>query len=290
MYTSLPGPALAATEAPPAWRIVDGQKAPDPPPDNLLFGVSCPISYSCVAVGYRGNSSLQETFVETLSGRTWRVTPQPHRESSLCRRFLERCLLQLPRHLHRSRLGDDCDGHQWSHVGRDPSQGRVERYPEPEHDGRVRQPFRRLVHFFESLRRRRRRRYPELAEDACGESEQTQLAGHAEPKRELSLRRQLPQRCLLRFSTHCVAVGFAADGSGMSSRTLIETLSGGTWRISPSLSTRSPINQLFGVRCTTPSSCVAVGEYGSLSSQRTLVKPLAMARGGLARAPTHRWQ
>jgi hypothetical protein len=85
--------------------------------------------------------------------------------------------------------------------------------------------------------------------------------------------------------THCVAAGFAADPTGMGSRTLIETLSGGSWRITPSPDTSSPINELYGIRCTTPTSCIAVGDDGSITSQQALVETLSGGTWKLTTSP-----
>ena len=74
--------------------------------------------------------------------------------------------------------------------------------------------------------------------------------------------------------THCVAVGFAADATGMNSHTVIETFDGSTWRLAQSPNTTSPLNKLFGIRCSTSTECVAVGDYGSTGAQKTLVETL----------------
>jgi len=85
--------------------------------------------------------------------------------------------------------------------------------------------------------------------------------------------------------THCVAVGFAADATGMGSRTVIEALDGSTWRLAQSPNTRSPLNELFGIRCTTSTACIAVGEYGSIGAQRTLVETLGRGTWTITPSP-----
>ena len=68
--------------------------------------------------------------------------------------------------------------------------------------------------------------------------------------------------------THCVAVGFAADATGVNSHTVIETFDGSTWRLAQSPNTTSPLNELFGIRCSTSTECVAVGDYGSTGTPK----------------------
>ena len=75
-------------------------------------------------------------------------------------------------------------------------------------------------------------------------------------------------------ATHCVAAGFAAGPNALQSRTLIETLSVGGWEITPSPNTPSPLNELYGISCSSPISCVAVGDAGTLASQKTLIETL----------------
>jgi hypothetical protein len=55
-------------------------------------------------------------------------------------------------------------------------------------------------------------------------------------------------------------------------RALIETFSGGRWKLTPSPDTSSPMNQLFSVRCVSSTSCVAVGDAGDPGSQSTLIE------------------
>lgn len=69
----------------------------------------------------------------------------------------------------------------------------------------------------------------------------------------------------------CMAVGYSASGSGFNSVriTLAERWDGSRWSIQP---TADPIrlDAFNGVSCTSPSSCVAVGEYSNRSGNATL--------------------
>jgi hypothetical protein len=275
MCTALFGFAFAHAQASPTWKIVDGRHAPDPPQDNLLFGVSCPISNSCVAVGYDGNSSFQGAFVETLSGGTWRVTPSPIAE---------------PPYLLDSLNAVSCtSAGTCAAVGSATTMAGTNGHT--------------LV---ESLRKSRWRvtsspnttaALNTLSGVSCASSDACVAVGDdGTPSSQSTLVETLDKGTwrltpspsagspyVVNFLnavfcsslTHCVAVGFAADATGMESRTLIETLSGGSWRITPSPNTTLPLNELFGVACTTSTSCVAVGDDGSISSQKTLVETLS---------------
>jgi hypothetical protein len=73
-------------------------------------------------------------------------------------------------------------------------------------------------------------------------------------------------------ASFCVAVGNASNGSG-DSTTLIEQWDGTTWTIVDSPNAQSAgQNQLYGVSCVGPTSCMAVGVSGPGS---TFVDPLA---------------
>jgi hypothetical protein len=61
----------------------------------------------------------------------------------------------------------------------------------------------------------------------------------------------------------CVAVGTSSsDGELDDEQTLVETLSGGTWSITPSFDPAGGFNVLNGVSCMSATDCVAVGSTG----------------------------
>jgi hypothetical protein len=62
---------------------------------------------------------------------------------------------------------------------------------------------------------------------------------------------------------------------GTEARTLIETLSGGVWKITPSPNTASPLNELYGYSCASPSACYAVGVEGTSTAQEALIETSA---------------
>ena len=53
----------------------------------------------------------------------------------------------------------------------------------------------------------------------------------------------------------------------MGSRTLVETLSGTNWTVTPSPKTTWPINELYGFSCRSSASCYVVGVQGTDSAQ-----------------------
>ena len=78
-----------------------------------------------------------------------------------------------------------------------------------------------------------------------------------------------------RSRTSCGAAGYAMDPQGTEARTLIETLSGGVWRITASPNTASPLNELYGYSCASPSACYAVGVEGTSIAQEALIETSA---------------
>ena len=60
---------------------------------------------------------------------------------------------------------------------------------------------------------------------------------------------------------------------------VLDVFSGGAWKLAPSPGTSS-LNELYGVECTSSTSCVAVGDYGNNTFQRTLLEILPGTRGG----------
>jgi hypothetical protein len=66
-------------------------------------------------------------------------------------------------------------------------------------------------------------------------------------------------------ANNCVAVGESQNGE--KARTLIQTMSGGTWRLtSPSPYRGGTYNYLYGVSCPSRRACVAAGDYLNATS------------------------
>jgi hypothetical protein len=66
----------------------------------------------------------------------------------------------------------------------------------------------------------------------------------------------------------CMATGFALGEEGESGITLAESWNGRTWSLLKAPSPGSSSDELLGVSCTSPSSCLAVGEYQGATSSR----------------------
>jgi hypothetical protein len=81
-----------------------------------------------------------------------------------------------------------------------------------------------------------------------------------------------------------VAAGYYYNGSN--NQTLIETWDGSTWSIasSPNTST-SQRNDLYGVSCTGPSSCVAAGFYYNGTNRQTLIESWNGSAWSIASSP-----
>jgi len=91
---------------------------------------------------------------------------------------------------------------------------------------------------------------------------------------------RLPGAVSCADATHCVAVGFinhilTKGRHGPRARTLIETLSGGTWSVTPSPNHGTLDNVLLGVSCPDATHCIAAGGYrttGLAAAGQTLIE------------------
>jgi hypothetical protein len=82
----------------------------------------------------------------------------------------------------------------------------------------------------------------------------------------------------------CVAVGYSEQRGGPE-QALVETLSGGSWTVTPSPDNGAGDNQLSSVSCPSASACVAVGSYLSGGTSKVLVEALVGESWELAPAP-----
>lgn len=84
----------------------------------------------------------------------------------------------------------------------------------------------------------------------------------------------------------CVAAGWATDPKEVTDRTLVETLSGTGWKVTRSPNPTTASNDLLGISCSSPTECVAVGDFGTTNSQKTLVETLRGATWRLTPSPS----
>jgi hypothetical protein len=288
--TAIASGALIASATPAAasaasWRIEEGKAMEDPPPDNLLFSASCPSAKLCVAVGYDGHGDFQSTLVETMIGKSWRVTPSAVTASPYIDDSLDSVSCSSPSSCAAVGSATDVTGTKEHALVETLRRGTWTVTPSPDTHSALNS----------------------LAGVSCPSSTSCVAVGYAgTPDSQRTLVENLSRgqwqispspvahppfvvnflnavSCI--SPTHCVAAGFAAGPTGMESRTLIETLNGRVWKLTPSPNTSSPINELYGVQCTSPASCVAVGDDGSLTSQRTLVETLSAGTWRLTTSP-----
>ena len=260
--------------ASPVWRVLDGRHMPDPPLDNLLFGVSCPDSNSCVAVGYNGNSTFQGTLVETLSRGTWRVTPSPMAGSPYLIDSLDAVSCVSARTCTAVGSATNQMGTEGRTLVETLNRGTWRVSPSPN--------LRAALSTLSGASCTPPDGCVAVGDDGTPSFQKTLVERQIDGTWRLMPSPDAGSPYVVNYlnsvscvsSTHCVAVGFAADATGMNSRTVIETLDGNAWRLAQSPNTSLPLNELFGIRCTTPTACVAVGDYGNTGAEKTLVETL----------------
>jgi hypothetical protein len=274
-WATLVGFAAPGGALPDTWHIEQGRAIQDPPPDNLLFSASCASAKVCVAVGYDGHGNFQEPLVETMDTNSWRVTPSPMTASPYIDDSLNAVSCSSPTSCTAAGSATDFTGTRGHTLVETLRRGTWRLTPSPNTKSALNS----------------------LAGVSCASSTSCVAVGNdGAPSSQRTLVESLSRGTwrvipspvagppyVVNFlnavscisPTHCVATGFAADPTGIESHTLIETLNGGTWRLTQSPNTASPINELYGVQCTSSTSCIAVGDDGSISSQRTLVETLS---------------
>jgi hypothetical protein len=87
-------------------------------------------------------------------------------------------------------------------------------------------------------------------------------------------------------ATFCAAAGWATNAWSSVARTLVETFSHGSWRLTSSPDTKSAMNELLGDSCISRTSCVAVGYEGAPSAQQTLVETFSRGTWKLTPSPS----
>jgi len=70
----------------------------------------------------------------------------------------------------------------------------------------------------------------------------------------------------------CMGVGSWTDPTGESSFNLAEAWNGTSWTILRTPDPGSDNNELFGVSCTSPSNCMAVGDFIGIGNGMTLAE------------------
>lgn len=81
-------------------------------------------------------------------------------------------------------------------------------------------------------------------------------------------------------TTHCVAVGYYYNIGAGYYKTLIATLNGSTWSLTPSPNRANTHNFLFGVDCVSATRCVAVGRTATQTDPPVPAKNLVLTLDG----------
>jgi hypothetical protein len=282
MAFALAPAGLAVTSG---WHIMQGPKNSLSDPDNLLLGVSCVSPSFCAAVGNHGFGSSQRALIETMSKGKWTGTTSPGTRDPYFINFLNAVSCTSP---------DFCTATGWSSNA----------WSTEEHT---------LVETFShgswQLTPTPDTKWPmnELLGDSCTSPSWCVAVGDVgAPSAQRTLVETFSHRTWRLSSSpstappyvvdflnsvsciserFCVAAGFAADSAASEMQTLILTFSGGTWELTPSPDTSSPLNQLFSVRCTSSTSCVAVGDAGAPGFQSTLIEVLSRGNWKIAPSP-----
>jgi hypothetical protein len=240
---------------------------------NSLAGISCASSTSCVTVGYDGSPSSQRTLVESLSGGTWRVIPSPVAGAPYLVNFLNAVSCISPTHCVATGFAADPTGIESHTLIETLSGGTWRLDPSPNTAAPINELY--GVHCTSSTS------CIAVGDDGSISSQRTlveTLSGNTwrlttSPDTPLALNELFYVGCS--SSTSCVATGYAMNSAGTEARTLIESLSGSAWRVAPSPNTASPLNELYGYSCTSPSACYSVGVEGTTVAQEALIETSA---------------
>jgi hypothetical protein len=266
--TALSGTQIAhAGPAGPPWVVVS---SPDTSvsQDNGLEAVSCTALSACAAVGEYNNGSNLQTLVEMWNGTSWSIVPSPNSSSSQDN-TLDAVSCSGPAACaavgdynngsNLQTLVEMWNGTSWSIVP-SPNSGPLEAN--------------------------------DLAGVSCsGPAACVAVGNHSNGTQSQTLvemwngtswsivpspntspaQRNFLEAVSCTGPSTCMAVGDYNNGTNI--QTLAESWNGATWSIVPSPSTSpSEQNDLQGVSCTGPSTCMAVGYYSSGTIQQTLVE------------------
>jgi hypothetical protein len=70
----------------------------------------------------------------------------------------------------------------------------------------------------------------------------------------------------------CMAVGARTDPTGESTFNLAESWNGTGWSLVHTPNPGSTVNELFGLSCTSPTNCMAVGDFVGIGNGHTLAE------------------
>ena len=235
-------PATDAAGAPLSWSITPSPNPSPPGYGNYLDGVSCVSSTFCVAVGTFSNGSTNQALVDTFDGTSWSITQSPNIEGSSYN-VLEGVSCVSPTFcVAVGTLVETFDGTSWSVTQNSSGIGL-------EGVSCVSPTFCVAVGTFSNGSTNQA-----LVETFDGTSWSiTQSPNPSDNENSLLS----AVSCV--SPTFCVAVGHSVNFSVTHAQALVETFDGTSWSITPSPNGSGNLSGLFGVSCTSPNSCVAVG-------------------------------
>ena len=85
--------------------------------------------------------------------------------------------------------------------------------------------------------------------------------------------------------SNCMGVGSWTDPTGESSFNLAEAWNGTSWNILRTPDPGSTNNELFGISCTSPSNCMAVGDFIGIGNGMTLAESWNGTRWSIVKTP-----
>jgi hypothetical protein len=267
--------------APPGWAVSSGWHIMQEPttsisdPNNLLFGVSCVSPGFCVAVGDRGFGPSQEALIETMIDEKWRSTPNPETRDPDFVDILNSVSCSSPTFCTAAGWSTNASSTEERTLVETFGRGSWRLIASPNTQASMNELFGVSCVSPTSC--------VAVGDEGAPSAQRPLVETLTRGTWRLSPSPRTAAPYVVDFlnsvscssPTFCVAAGFAADSAASEMRTLIETFSGGTWKITPSPDTSSPLNQLFSVRCTSSTSCVAVGDAGQPASQSTLIEALS---------------
>jgi len=239
---------------------------------NLLSGVSCSDAAHCVAVGDYNNGTVNQTLVETLSGGAWTITPSPDQGTNQSN-FLGGVSCSDASHCVAGgnynngtvdqTLVETLSGGTWT-VTPSPDQGT------------------NLANLLNGVSCSDAAHCVAVGGYTNGTTPQTLVETLSEgmwtitpSPNQGTNQSNVVTGVSCSDAAHCVATGDYNNGTAL--QTLVETLSGGTWTITPSPNQgTNRINELAGVSCSDPADCVAAGLYNNGTFQTLVLAHSAM--------------
>ena len=255
-----------------AWNGSTWSITPSPnvsiPTHNALYGVSCTSATFCMAAGSYLDGSSTQTLVEAWNGSTWSITASPNASTNRDNQLTgiscaspTACVAvgDYSNGSHGQTLVETWDGSAWS-LASSPNTSPMQNNQLSGVTCTSPTACVAVGSYFNGTNGQT------LVETWNGSTWSITTS----PNTSSSQNNQLASISCT-SPTACVAVGSYFNGTN--SQTLVETWNGSTWSIATSPNT-SPLqnNQLASISCTSPTACVAVGDYSNGTTSQTLIE------------------